>query len=984
MDIKIKHNIHVIMFAGLIIVLFMLLIFFSDLGLVGKAGSVFYLDEDQELPIQVEYTFDELIPGETLETPFYSGSTEFLVTMDVDQQGLFSNINLQEIECFPYEDDLGKDCIDELICDETYTCKEAPAPESEAVCGDGSLDSGEECDDGNLGAGDGCDAECKIEVEEESCGNGIIQDLEECDNGDLNNDLIADACRTNCKLAYCGDEVIDADEECDGTNDCNQNCEFTPDVPEVDCPLEGMTNYWNFDENEGVVLFDNINKLFGDVEGATWTNGLIEGALNFDGNDFVDFGAYIEEDTTYSIALWLKGNNGVALHRGLSNSCQYNPIISKTKVGETGCSAAGSLPITQQLDDEWHNLVVQRDENTLRVFVDGELDNSRTINPSGVNGRFQLGRIWSETNPTAYFTGLLDEVAIFDKVLSEDEVKELYNKANLNTAYCKLPTVGCGNGHVERYEECDDNNNFNGDGCNKDCKLECSGDPNMVSYWKAELNAQDYAGSNNGVLIEDVEFTDGILGQAFKFDSNKDWVEIANHETLQIDGDLTIEYWLKPENVGDARSNPFCKAYWGEFCFTIELENVDKEWPAGRLSTYHGMINPAGVKSYFGWSTSLPPGTIKNNEWQHIVITRDTIERKIRTYYNGEPSSVAGYPDIPEKSPSVSDLPVKIGQGYTGKVYKGLIDEVAIYNKVISQEEIKQHYEGILAGKSYCIASVPGCGDGFVEGMEECDDANAENEDGCNDMCKVEDCGDGIIQIGLGEECDDGNTEKGDGCNDVCKIEIPDYNCHDGLISYWDADENTEDQFGVNHCTGEVSFSDGHNKKAFDLQGGRTLDCGNDISLDFGEGDASISLWVKTTDVNGNILSKTSAGYGPGIKYSLANGWGGTSIAWFMDGTETSSNQYSYASEDINNGEWHFVVAVLNKEENKIRHYVDGHDVSTPVRDGPLGSISSQAKLLIGSSLFSGEVDEITLWNKALTQENIDELYLNGLQNCES
>ncbi|MBT4825069.1 LamG domain-containing protein, partial [Candidatus Woesearchaeota archaeon] len=162
------------------------------------------------------------------------------------------------------------------------------------------------------------------------------------------------------------------------------------------------------------------------------------------------------------------------------------------------------------------------------------------------------------------------------------------------------------------------------------------------------------------------------------------------------------------------------------------------------------------------------------------------------------------------------------------------------------------------------------------------------------------------------------------------------------------------------------------------------LDCGNDISLDFGEGDASISLWVKTTDVNGNILSKTSAGYGPGIKYSLANGWGGTSIAWFMDGTETSSNQYSYASEDINNGEWHFVVAVLNKEENKIRHYVDGHDVSTPVRDGPLGSISSQAKLLIGSSLFSGEVDEITLWNKALTQENIDELYLNGLQNCES
>jgi cysteine-rich repeat protein len=59
------------------------------------------------------------------------------------------------------------------------------------------------------------------------------------------------------------------------------------------------------------------------------------------------------------------------------------------------------------------------------------------------------------------------------------------------------------------------------------------------------------------------------------------------------------------------------------------------------------------------------------------------------------------------------------------------------------------------------------CGDGVVAGAEECDDGNIVSEDGCSGMdvkkengdpypCKVEKCGDGIVQEGLGEECDAG------------------------------------------------------------------------------------------------------------------------------------------------------------------------------------------------------------------------------------
>ncbi len=76
------------------------------------------------------------------------------------------------------------------------------------------------------------------------------------------------------------------------------------------------------------------------------------------------------------------------------------------------------------------------------------------------------------------------------------------------------------------------------------------------------------------------------------------------------------------------------------------------------------------------------------------------------------------------------------------------------------------------------------CGNGIIEGDEECDDGNRYPGDGCSSNCKVEPgwecrgepsvctpiCGDGIIVRGR-EFCDDGNTEPGDGCSADCRIE---------------------------------------------------------------------------------------------------------------------------------------------------------------------------------------------------------------------
>mmetsp|Transcript_9865 Transcript_9865/g.17456 ORF Transcript_9865/g.17456 Transcript_9865/m.17456 type:complete len:801 (+) Transcript_9865:196-2598(+) len=70
------------------------------------------------------------------------------------------------------------------------------------------------------------------------------------------------------------------------------------------------------------------------------------------------------------------------------------------------------------------------------------------------------------------------------------------------------------------------------------------------------------------------------------------------------------------------------------------------------------------------------------------------------------------------------------------------------------------------------------CGNGIVEGSEECDDGNNINTDLCTNECRHAKCGDGFLQPG--EECDDGNGTNGDGCSSDCKIETISTFCQTG------------------------------------------------------------------------------------------------------------------------------------------------------------------------------------------------------------
>lgn len=122
-----------------------------------------------------------------------------------------------------------------------------------ASCGDGLLQvqAGEECDDGNQDDHDACTANCKVAI----CGDGIVQtNVEQCDDQDKDE---TDDCLSTCKQAFCGDMHVQAGKEaCDSGKDAMGNtvvnCAF-------DCSYYCGDNTLNPDEecDDGNL---NINK----------------------------------------------------------------------------------------------------------------------------------------------------------------------------------------------------------------------------------------------------------------------------------------------------------------------------------------------------------------------------------------------------------------------------------------------------------------------------------------------------------------------------------------------------------------------------------------------------------------------------------------------------------------------------------------------------------------------------------------------------
>ena len=215
----------------------------------------------------------------------------------------------------------------------------------------------------------------------------------------------------------------------------------------------------------------------------------------------------------------------------------------------------------------------------------------------------------------------------------------------------------------------------------------------LVSWYEGEAGALDSRSCNNGTLNGGTNFAAGKVGQAFSFDGIDDNIVVPNSPSLDITGNqLTIEAWI---NLNSSFSG---------FNQIVSMA-TNTSFPAGRK--YGLFIDPGGqlgfeVNSTNGYIGSIPGGSVPTNTLVHVAGTYDG--STVTFYINGVPTSTQALTGniVPSSGNFV------IGQfAITGfSPFKGLIDEVGIYNRALSASEIQSIFNAGSAGKCKPTATV--------------------------------------------------------------------------------------------------------------------------------------------------------------------------------------------------------------------------------------------------------------------------------------
>ena len=152
----------------------------------------------------------------------------------------------------------------------------------------------------------------------------------------------------------------------------------------------------------------------------------------------------------------------------------------------------------------------------------------------------------------------------------------------------------------------------------------------------------------------------------------------------------------------------------------------------------------------------------------------------------------------------------------------------------------------------------------------------------------------------------------------------------------------------------------------------------DDSTLDFIDGQAfSVSCWFKTTNATDEMyLFDKRAGGGTSAGYAaLLDGNSTNYLGYVADG----SNAATFSNTtDYHDGEWHHFAFSFDGT-SVISSYIDGVLVGTDTQT--LGSTANANALIIGahrdgsSSPFNGKIDEVSIWNKALSAGDISALY---------
>lgn len=224
--------------------------------------------------------------------------------------------------------------------------------------------------------------------------------------------------------------------------------------PPSDLDDTNAVSYWTLDEDPSntSTATDSFGSNDGTINSATQQDPAIRGTgINFDGNDdYINCGSVSLNSTeTHTFALWLKttqspgstndGDVGRILeHHELTSSGDRPMTVGLTQNGEVthGFFTSSHTPDRDQTVSsrainigDWVHVAGVRDSGTWTLYLNGERDATMSNNPTTVDSaEFQMGATLNDdgTVGSAYYSGDMDDVRIYDRALSKAEIHDVY------------------------------------------------------------------------------------------------------------------------------------------------------------------------------------------------------------------------------------------------------------------------------------------------------------------------------------------------------------------------------------------------------------------------------------------------------------------------------------------------------------------------------------------------------------------------------
>jgi len=372
---------------------------------------------------------------------------------------------------------------------------------------------------------------------------------------------------------------------------------------------------------------------------AGWTEGKYNSAIEFNGSStYIDgFGAIGDVKT---VSFWIKAGS-------LTEEVMDLNGTQTITIGAGTISANGFTSPTIYVDGKVSSTLPDTDWHHIAITTDTAVSASAVV----------IGKVGAD-----YFTGTLDNVQLYPYARTADEIRLDYN-AGVAT-------------HLGP----------SGKTCSED-PASCM-DYGLVGYWNMDegTGTTAYDGSdegNDGTLIGGPKWTADSSplaggaggGSALQFDGVDDYVDCGNDESLNITDVITIEAWIK---------------------WTIDPSTTSDNWPTivnrandngyrlahSQTATYFefGVIKASG--GYIA-STTSPVKDV----WYHVVGTYDL--SKLRIYVNGKFENDL---DLTGSISSNNYHTIIGDRSALDRSFTGSIDEVRIYNRALSAEEIRYHY----------------------------------------------------------------------------------------------------------------------------------------------------------------------------------------------------------------------------------------------------------------------------------------------------